>query len=104
MSKINEIEYSQVDSSPSGDTLIPMDLQLIGHLDVTLNAEIGRCQLSVAELYQVKKGQVLAFDSKIDDLIELKLGANVVARGRLVAMDDQYALEIVETAVDGLHP
>ncbi|HCU65772.1 MAG TPA: flagellar motor switch protein FliN [Rheinheimera sp.] len=104
MKHVEEVEYSQVDSEPVGEALVPVDINLIGNLTVALRAEIGSCELSVAELYQVKKGQVLSFNSKVADLIELKLEGNTVARGRLVALDGYFALEIVDTAVDGLHP
>lgn len=104
MTKNQQIEFSQVSSEPTGEALLPVDLALVGHLEVVLQAKIGKCQLKVADLYNLRKGNILAFDSKVEDLLDITLNNQVVARGRLVAQDGCFALEVVETAIDGAYP
>jgi flagellar motor switch protein FliN/FliY len=104
MTKNQQIEFSQVSNQPTGEPLLPIDLALIGHLEVALQANIGKCQLKVADLYNMRKGNILVFDSKVEDLIDITLNSHVVARGRLVAQDGCFALEVVETAIDSTYP
>ncbi|RVU37065.1 FliM/FliN family flagellar motor switch protein [Rheinheimera riviphila] len=101
MSKpVSAVEYSKVDAAPSGDALLPVDLGLVGDVEVQLTGHIGQCTMSVATLYALKKGDIIGLGADIDQPIELSLHGKVVARGRLVAQDGKFALEVTEVASD----
>ncbi len=104
MTQTQQIEFSQVAGEPSGEPLLPVNLSLVGHLEVVLQAQLGNCRIKVAELYNLRKGEVLPLNTLVDALIDITLDQRVVARGRLVAQDGSFALEVVETAIDGAHP
>lgn len=98
---ISPVEYSKVEVAPTGEPLLPVSLDLVGDIQVQLTGHIGRCTMSVAELYGLKKGTIVSLGSDVEEPITLTLNGKVVARGKLVAQDGQFALEITDVAVDG---
>jgi flagellar motor switch protein FliN/FliY len=102
MSKpVSAVEYSKVDAAPSGEPLLPVDLGLVGDVEVQLTGHIGQCAMSVATLYALKKGDIVGLGADVNQPIELSLHGKVVARGRLVAQDGKFAIEVTEVASDG---
>jgi flagellar motor switch protein FliN/FliY len=97
-SSISPVEYSQVDAAPSGEPLFPVDLELVGNLEVQLNCHIGQCSMDVATLFALRKGDVVDLGTSVDEPVTLTLHGKVVARGRVVAQDGQFAIEIVDVA------
>lgn len=65
---------------------------------VTLDAALGRAELSVHDLLALKSGSVVRLDAQLNDLVELRLNDSLVARGEIVAVDSQFGVRIVEIA------
>lgn len=82
------------DETPS----IGVDPDLIGAVQVELEAFLGGTKIQVAELMKLQKGATLPLDASLDRDVELKLNGVTVARGELVAVDDQFGVRIVEIA------
>ena len=57
---------------------------------------IGEVRLTVGELMQAREHQVLLVDRKLSQPVDLLIEGRVVARGELVAVDDQFAVRITE--------
>lgn len=84
--------------SISSPALSPLDASVFKDIQVELDASLGRAVLSVATLSDLAAGSVVTLDAKINDLVELRLNGAVVARGEIVAVDDHFAVRIVEIA------
>ncbi|HZZ37019.1 MAG TPA: FliM/FliN family flagellar motor switch protein [Caulobacteraceae bacterium] len=65
---------------------------------MTLQALLGRVSLSVSELLQLRAGSVLTLETGLQDLVELRLNDAAVARGEIVAVEDNFGVRIVEVA------
>lgn len=81
------------DKSPE---LVAREMELIGHVSVDLVAEIGSAKLSVSKLFALKAGEVLALQQTVSEPIILRLNGKAVARGELVAVDDNFGVKITE--------
>lgn len=57
---------------------------------------VGGLALSVGDLLATRADDVLPLDRSVDDLVDLLVQGQVVARGQLVAVDDRFAIRIVE--------
>lgn len=62
----------------------------------TLQVCVGVATLTVGELIAAREQQVLLLDRGVHQPVDLLLEGQVVARGQLVAVDDQFALRITE--------
>lgn len=76
--------------------LLATDLKLMGHVNVTLTAEIGHVDIRLSSLFSTKAGDVLPMRESVDTPLTLCLNGKAVARGKLVAVDDNFGIQISE--------
>ena len=79
-----------------GPPLVSLDSAIFRDVKVTLEAKLGEVTLSVEELLALKSGEVVKLDARLNDLVELRLNKGLVARGEIVAVEDQFGVRIVE--------
>lgn len=76
--------------------LVAREMSLIGHVAVELVAEIGSANLNVSRLFALKAGEVVALQQTVNEPVLLRLNGKAVARGELVAVDDNFGVKITE--------
>ena len=69
------------------------------HIKTRLQVCVGHVELTVGELMSAKEHQVLVLDRLVDQPVDVLLEGKVVARGQLVAVDDQFAVRITDIPV-----
>lgn len=77
---------------------LTLDAAVFSEVRISLRARLGEVELSIQDLLALKSGAVLKLDAAMTDLIELRLNDTVVARGEIVAVDDNFGVRIVEVA------
>ncbi|MCD4652578.1 FHA domain-containing protein [bacterium] len=70
------------------------DMREVKMLKATI--ELGRMTLSCREFAEISPGSVLKAGVNPDDLLEMRINDEIVARGRLVLIDEELGLEIIE--------
>lgn len=98
-SAIREVNASSSDFSDSdtGESL-HQDISLIGHVQVSLTAQVGTVNLSVERLFGLKQGEVITMNEVLEAPIVLMLNGRAVARAELLAVDDHFGVRILELA------
>lgn len=71
-------------------------LDLVEHVKVTMSVSIGSAEISVADLFALKTGKVLALDKQVDSPVDLCINGRVVGHGTLVAVGDQFGVRVAE--------
>jgi flagellar motor switch protein FliN/FliY len=66
------------------------------HIKTRLQVCVGDIELTVGELMSAKEHQVFVLDRLVDQPVDVLLEGKVVARGQLVAVDDQFAVRITD--------
>lgn len=92
------IELSELPSTPpmaSSPTLL-QSLNPLHQVKATLQVCVGTATLTVGELMSAQEQQVLVLDRGVAQPVDLLLEGQVVARGQLVAVGDQFAVRITE--------
>ncbi|MBD9477413.1 FliM/FliN family flagellar motor C-terminal domain-containing protein [Pseudoxanthomonas sp. PXM02] len=74
------------------------DVSLVGHVNVSLVAQIGHAELTVEELFALKKGDAVRLEEGSDAIVTLLLNGRAVALGELVCVDDRLGVRITELA------
>ena len=74
-----------------GDALHPLH-----HIKTRLQVCVGQVELTVGELMSAKEHQVFVLDRLVDQPVDVMLDGKVLARGQLVAVDDQFAVRITD--------
>jgi flagellar motor switch protein FliN/FliY len=78
--------------------LLDGKLDLLKDVKVQLDTRIGRCELNIARLNQLKAGELLTLDRAPGDPVEVVLTGQVVARGPLVVAGEFFGVQIEEVA------
>jgi flagellar motor switch protein FliN/FliY len=71
-------------------------LDLVKDVKVQLSVVLGDAQISVADFMALKEKSVLPLDQQLNEPVDILLDGKVVARGNLVAVDDQFGIQITE--------
>ncbi|MCD1600348.1 FliM/FliN family flagellar motor switch protein [Rheinheimera aquimaris] len=95
---VQPVEFSVAEAQPAGKPLLKKDLSLIENLAVQLETRLGGASMSVKELYALRQGDIVSLNSSVQDDIDLLLNGEVIARGKLVAADGHFAIEVISLA------
>lgn len=77
-------------------SLAERDIALIRDVPVRIVAELGSATLTIEKLFALKRGDVVELDQGLDEIITFYMKDKPVARGNLVAVGDQYGIELTE--------
>ncbi len=84
----------------NGESIFGRNLELIRGVKVRLEVVMGECEMSVAELFELRDGSVVKLDREVNAPVDILLDGNLVARGTLVAVDDNFGVCITEIEGD----
>lgn len=71
-------------------------LEFIGGVEVECLVRLGTLILTVAELRQLKQGQLLSLQQKTYEPVDIILNNQVIARGDLMSCDEHFAIQVTE--------
>jgi len=94
---IADLAAEQADGAAGAGAGLPPE-SLLG-VGVRVSAELGRAQLAVGEVIGMRPGAVLELDRATDEPIEVLVNGRSFARGRLILVEDEWAVQLDE--VDG---
>jgi flagellar motor switch protein FliN/FliY len=81
-----------------GSNLIDQNssIDLVKNVQVSMDVVVGKAELSVGELFDLKDGSVIDIDRDASEPLDLMLDGKVVAKGYLVAAGDNFGIQIVD--------
>jgi flagellar motor switch protein FliN/FliY len=87
------------ENMPKGkDSLVKRDLSLVKSAPVDIEVRIGGATITLDKLFELKSGDTLTLDKKIDEPLELVVDGNIVAYGQLVAIDDHFGVQVTQVS------
>ena len=72
------------------------DVAFLYDIPIELIVELGRAQLTVRELSELKEDDILPLDRLAGQPLDILVGGQLFGRGEVVVDDDRVALRIVE--------
>ena len=94
---VNPVEFAEAEiAAGTGPALVAKDMSLVGHVNVSLSALVGTVSLSIEQLFALKQGEVISMNETFDTPITLLLNGKPVARGELVAVEENFGIRITE--------
>lgn len=99
MSSVSTIDLPTVAEEPSAKSAAPAGrLAALAGVKAELTVVAGHATAKVGELLALKEGTVMTLDTALNAPFDLMLGDQMVARGELVAVGDQFGVRITEVA------
>lgn len=72
------------------------DLDVLGGVSVRVSVEAGACTMPIAQLLKLGTGSLVALDRAAGSPVDMLVNGKLIARGEIVAIDDNYGLRITE--------
>lgn len=79
-------------ASPSQST----NLNLLMDVNLALTVELGRTNMYIKDVNGLNEGTVVELDKNVGEDLDILANGRLVGRGKLVAMDDFYGIQITE--------
>ncbi|PCK07602.1 MAG: flagellar motor switch protein FliN [Alteromonadaceae bacterium] len=99
MSKdIEQIDLHDIqnEAKPQGNSLVERNMDLVGHISVEVAVQVGSLNISLDQLFSMKSGEVLKMNESLNTPVTLLIDNKAVAKGALVAVDDNFGVQILE--------
>ncbi|MHB8357182.1 MAG: flagellar motor switch protein FliN, partial [Vulcanimicrobiaceae bacterium] len=72
------------------------NLDLLMNVTLQVTAELGKCKMLVADVLKLGTGSVVELDRLASGPVDLLVNNKLVARGEVVAIDDNFGVRITE--------
>ncbi|ATQ74329.1 flagellar motor switch protein [Massilia violaceinigra] len=84
--------------APAGPALLAGGSGLLDGVKVSLSVVVGHAHTTLGELLALKQSALLKIDRAVDTPVDVMVDGNVVARGQLVVVDDNFGVRITDVA------
>jgi flagellar motor switch protein FliN len=74
----------------------PQSIGLLMHVPLHLTVELGSCTMPVADILKLGTGSVVELDRAANHPVNLLVNNRAIARGEIVAIDENFGLRITE--------
>jgi len=71
-------------------------VKFIDDVPLLIIAEIGRTQIDVTSVLNLKKGNLVVFDKIVGEPMDIVVGDRLMARGEIVVVNERYGVRISE--------
>ncbi len=71
-------------------------LTSLNNINLELKIRIGSKKISIKNLSKIKEGDVIILEKDEDDLVDILIGDEMVARGKIIEKDNEFFIEIRE--------
>jgi flagellar motor switch protein FliN/FliY len=82
--------------SPSADSNERRSIDLVGEVEMDLRIELGRTQMRLDEVLELRSGSVVALDKLAGDPVDVFVNGRLIARGEVLVMNDNFCIRVTE--------
>lgn len=72
------------------------DIAKVANVEVALCAELGRAKLTLKDAIEYDTGSIIALDKESSDPVDIFVDDILIAKGKIVAIEDTYGVKITE--------
>lgn len=93
---VSNIDLQNMAESTEGNKVLGARFDLVKNVKVMLTVYLGNSEITVSDLFDLKNGSLLTLDRDLNAPVDITHNGNVIARGELVAIDDNFGVRITE--------
>jgi flagellar motor switch protein FliN/FliY len=91
-------EALEPEGQPVNDT---GDLELVLDVPVEVSVEVGRTTMTIRETLAIAPGSIISLDRMAGEPVDLLVNGRRIARGEVVAVDEEFGLRVTEVVGGG---
>ncbi|TWU50808.1 Flagellar motor switch protein FliN [Rubripirellula tenax] len=88
--------FSFGDLTPGTEPAQRQPIDLLGEVEMDLRVELGRTQMRLEEVLQLRSGSVVALDKLAGDPVDIFVNGRLIARGEVLVMNDNFCIRVTE--------
>jgi flagellar motor switch protein FliN/FliY len=94
----NSKHFSFVPFDPEANTSSAggLTMESLSDIEIDVTLELGRAEVTIEELMQLREGSVVPLDKAAGDPIDILANGRLVARGEVIVIDDMFGVRICE--------
>jgi len=74
------------------------NISKVANVSVTLYAELGKTSLSLKDVIEYDEGSIISLDKLNNEPVDIYVDDILIAKAKIVAVDDSYGIKITELA------
>ncbi len=71
-------------------------IDLLGEVELDLRIELGRTQMRLEDVLQLRQGSVVALDKLAGDPVDIFANGRLIAHGEVLVMNDNFCVRVTE--------
>ena len=88
--------FSLGNLNPDAESHERQPIDLLGEVEMDLRIELGRTQMRLEEVLQLRGGSVVALDKLAGDPVDIFVNGRLIARGEVLVMNDNFCIRVTE--------
>ncbi len=88
--------FSFKDLASDHGPAVHQPIDLLGEVEMDLRVELGRTQMRLEEVLQLRSGSVVALDKLAGDPVDIFVNGRLIARGEVLVMNDNFCIRVTE--------
>ncbi len=73
-----------------------LEMQAIREVELDLRIELGRAELLIEEVLQLREGSVVPLDKLAGDPVDIMVNGRLIARGEVLVLNDNFCVRVAE--------
>lgn len=79
------------------------NLDLLMNVKLQVTAELGKCKMMVQDILKLGTGSIVELDRLAGGPVDLLVNSKLVARGEVVAIDENFGVRVTELIQKPVH-
>jgi len=92
---IESFKFDSFDSRSSGEGGA-LGLEALHDVELDLRIELGRTELLIEEILELKEGSVVPLDKLAGDPVDILVNGRLIARGEVLVLNDNFCVRVAE--------
>ena len=88
--------FAAFDAAPSISVANGVSLESLGDIELDVSLELGRAEVTIEELLQLREGSVVSLDKEAGEPIDILANGRLVARGEVIVVEGKFGVRVCE--------
>ena len=93
---VKPFPFAPFDPAPATGSASGLSMESLNDIELDVTLELGRAEVTIEELLQLREGSVVPLDKAAGDPIDILANGRLVARGEVIVVDDKFGVRICE--------
>ena len=92
--EVEQAQFQQLDPTPAPRVERDKKLDLLMDITLPVSIELGRTNLEISEILDLKRGSIIEFDKIASEPVDIVVNGKKMAEGEVVVIDKHFAIRV----------